>query len=67
MGKEEDAWANEAILVKLLNIKWKKPNHGSFVEFLNIFVMKRFEIYFGKKGKVYVINKQMMANAFGVC
>jgi hypothetical protein len=49
MGEKKEAWASEASLVKLLAIKWKKPNHGSLMEFLNIFVIKRFEIYFGRK------------------
>jgi hypothetical protein len=30
-------------------------------------VIKGSEIYFGRKGIVYVINKQIMAYAFGVC
>lgn len=67
MGEGEEAWANKACLVRSLDIEWKQLNHGALVEFLNIFVINGFEIYFGKRGIMYVINKQIMTNAFGVC
>jgi len=37
------------------------------LEFLNIFLIKGTNIYFGHKDKVYVINKQLIINVFGVC
>jgi hypothetical protein len=37
------------------------------LEFLNTFVIKDKDIYFGHKDKVYVINKQLIVNVFGVC
>lgn len=67
MKKREEAWASKIGLVTLLDIEWKKPNHGSLVELLNTFVIKIFEIYFRKDGTMYVINKQMMVDAFSVC
>jgi hypothetical protein len=43
----------------------EEPNHDAFVEFLNTFVIKGFEIYFGRKNIVYLISKQLITNAFG--
>jgi hypothetical protein len=38
------------------------------LEFLNTFLIKGTNIYFGHKDKVYVINKQLIADVFGrVC
>ncbi len=37
------------------------------LEFLNTIVFKYTYIYFGYKDKVYVINKQLIVDAFGVC
>jgi hypothetical protein len=37
------------------------------LEFLNTFLIKGANIYFGHKDKVYVISKQLIINAFGVC
>jgi hypothetical protein len=37
------------------------------LEFLNTFVIKGRDIYFGHKDKVYVINKQFIVDVFGVC
>jgi hypothetical protein len=37
------------------------------LEFMNIFLIKGVDIYFGHKDKMYVINKQLIINAFGVC
>jgi hypothetical protein len=50
-----------------LDIEWKKLNHDALVEFLNTFVFKEFENYFGKRGITYVIGKQIIVHAFGVC
>ncbi len=37
------------------------------IEFLNKFVLKGIDIYFGHKDKVYVISKQLIVDVFGVC
>jgi hypothetical protein len=37
------------------------------LEFLNTFLIKDVDIYFGHKDKVYVINKQLIVDVFGVC
>jgi hypothetical protein len=37
------------------------------LEFLNTFLVKGAYIYFGHKDKVYVINKQLIVDVFGVC
>ncbi len=52
MGEGEEAWASKVGLVTLLDIEQKEPNHDVMVEMLNTFVIKRFEIYFGRKGIV---------------
>jgi len=36
------------------------------LEFLNTFVIKGTNIYFGYKDKVYVINKQLIVDVFGI-
>jgi hypothetical protein len=41
------------------------PN--TMLEFLNTFVIKGIDIYFGYQDKVYVINKHMIVDVFGVC
>ncbi len=57
MGEGERASISKAGLVTLLDIEWKELDHGSLVEFFNIFVFKRYEIYFEIEGIVYVVNK----------
>ncbi len=37
------------------------------LEFLNTSLIKGTNIYFGHKDKVYVINKQLIKDIFGVC
>jgi hypothetical protein len=37
------------------------------LEILNTLLIKGANIYFGHKDKVYVIRKQLIINAFGVC
>jgi hypothetical protein len=36
-------------------------------EFLNTFLIKSIDIYFGHKDKVYIINKQLILDVFRVC
>ncbi len=67
MGKKEEAWVNKVGLVMFLAIEWKEPDHDALVEFVNIFVIKGSEIYFGNKNIVYVISKQLIVDAFSVC
>ncbi len=37
------------------------------LEFRNTFLIKGVDIYFGHKDKVYVINKQLIVDVFGMC
>jgi hypothetical protein len=37
------------------------------LKFLNKFVIKGIDIYFGHTDKVYVISKQVIIDVFGVC
>ncbi len=37
------------------------------LEFLNTFLIKGTNIYFGHKDKVYVSSKQLVVDVFGVC
>jgi len=46
---------------------WQTPMLDVMLEFLNTFVIKDVDIYFGHKDKVYVINKQSIVDVFGVC
>jgi hypothetical protein len=48
-------------------MNWEAPMPVVMLEFLNTFVIKGTNIYFGHKDKVYVINKQLIINVFGVC
>ncbi len=45
----------------------KELDHDALVDFFNTFVIKGFEIYFGRRNIMYVINKQLIIDAFGVC
>ncbi len=40
---------------------------GVMLEFLNTLLIKGVNIHFGHKDKVYVINKQLIVDVFGVC
>ncbi len=64
--KEED-WASKARLVTLFLMDWQALMPNVMLEFLNLFVIKGAYIYFGHKDKVYVINKQLIVDVFGVC
>jgi hypothetical protein len=54
-------------LVPLFFMSWEAPMLDVMLEFLNMFVIKGTIIYFGHKDKVYVINKQLIVDVFGVC
>ncbi len=57
IGNKEQAQASKVGLITLLAINWKELDHDALVEFLNTFVIKGCEIYFGKRNIMYVINK----------
>jgi hypothetical protein len=46
---------------------WQALMLDVILEFLNTFLIKGTNIYFGHKDKVYVINKQLIIDVFGVC
>jgi hypothetical protein len=46
---------------------WEAPMLEVMLEFFNTFLIKDVDIYFGHKDKVYVINKQLTVDVFGVC
>jgi hypothetical protein len=46
---------------------WEKLMPNVMLEFLNTFLIKGTNIYFKHKDKVYVINKQLIIDVFGVC
>ncbi len=46
---------------------WQAPIRNVMLEFLNTSLFKGIDIYFGHKNKVYVINKQLIVDVFGVC
>jgi hypothetical protein len=46
---------------------WEASMPNVMLEFLNTFLIKGADIYFGHKDKVYVINKQQVIDVFGVC
>jgi hypothetical protein len=54
-------------LVPLFMMIWGTLMLDSMLEFLNRFVIKGTNIYFGHKDKVYVISKQLIVDVFGVC
>jgi hypothetical protein len=54
---EKEEWASKPGLVPLFFMKWETPMPNIMLEFLNTFVIKNIDIYFGYQDKVYVINK----------
>jgi hypothetical protein len=48
-------------------MEWQASMFNVMLEFLNTFVIKGANIYFGHKDKVYVINKQLIVDVFGMC
>jgi hypothetical protein len=63
----EEDWASKARLVRLFLMDWQAPILNVMLEFFNTFLIKGIDIYFGHKDKVYVINKQLIEDVFGVC
>jgi len=66
ISKEED-WAFKAGLVLLFLMDWHPPMPNIMLEFLNTFLIKGVDIYFGHKDKVYVFKKQLIVDVFKVC
>jgi hypothetical protein len=48
-------------------MEWQTSMPNVMLEFLNTFLIKGVDIYFGHKDKVYVISKQLIVYVFGVC
>jgi hypothetical protein len=46
---------------------WEALMPDVMLEFLNTFLIKGVDNYFGHKDKVYVVNKQLIVDVFGVC
>jgi hypothetical protein len=46
---------------------WQASMPNVMLEFFSTFFIKGANIYFGHKDKVYVINKQLIIDVFGVC
>ncbi len=66
IAKEEDQ-ASKVGFVPLFMMGWEAPMPDVMLEFLNTFFIKGTYIYFGHKDKVYVNNKQLIIDVFGVC
>jgi hypothetical protein len=54
-------------MVTLFLMGWETLELAIMLEFLNTFMIKGIDIYFGHKDKVYVISKQLIVDVFGVC
>jgi hypothetical protein len=48
-------------------MKWEALIPYIMLEFLNTFVIKGTNIYFGYQDKMYVISKQLIINVFRAC
>jgi len=59
---EKEEWAFKARLVTLFMMNWEAPMPNIMLEFLNTFVIKSTNIYFGYQDKVYVISKQLIVS-----
>ncbi len=64
---QEEDWASKVGLVTSCLMDWQTPMLDVMLGFLNTFVIKDVDIYFGHKDKVYVISKQLIVDVFGVC
>jgi len=65
IAMEED-WASKARLVPFLSMGWETSMPNVMLEFLNTLLIKDAYIYFGHKDKMYVINKKLIVDVFGV-
>jgi hypothetical protein len=64
---KEEVWASKAGLVPLFMMDREASMLNVMLEFFNTFLIKGANIYFGHKDKVYVVNKQLIVNVFGIC
>ncbi len=64
---EEKDWAFKVGLVPLFLTGWEALMPDVMLEILNTLLIKGVDIYFRHKDKVYVINKQLIVDVFGVC
>jgi hypothetical protein len=64
---EEEEWASKARFLTLFLMNWEAPMLNIMLNFLNTFIIKGIDIYFGYQNKVYVISKQLIMDVFGVC
>ncbi len=64
---EEENQASKVRLVPLFLMDWQALMPDVMLKFLNTFLIKAVDIYFGHKDKVYVIKKQLIVDVFGVC
>ncbi len=64
---EEEDQVSKTRLVPLFLMGWEALMPNVMLEFFNTFLIKGANIYFGHKDKVYVINKQLIIDVFGVC
>ncbi len=64
---EEEDQASKVGFVNLFLMDWQALMLDVMLAFLNTFMIKGIDIYFGHKDKVYVINKQQIVDVFGVC
>jgi hypothetical protein len=58
VAKED--WASKARLVPLFLMDWETLMPYVMLEFLNTFLIKGIDIYFGHKDKVYVISNNWL-------
>jgi hypothetical protein len=65
--EEEKDGAFKVGIVPLFLMSWGTLMLDGMLEFLNRFVIKGTDIYFGHKDKMYVISKQLIVDVFGVC
>jgi len=64
---EEENWASKARLVPLFLMDWQASMFNIMLKFLNTFLIKGTNIYFGHKGKMYAISKQLIIEVFKIC
>ncbi len=72
MGNQKDIvvkknQTSKARLVPLFLMGWEASMPDVMFKFLNTFLIKGADIYFGHKDKVYVISKQLIVVVFGLC
>jgi hypothetical protein len=54
-------------MVTLFVMGWETLELVIMLEFLNTFMIKGINIYFGHKDKMCVISKQLIVDVYGVC